>query len=326
MNNQRPLYRPRWRRPTLNKNLCVSYNDLPLTQITSCSFDNWTTQSHGFIVHCSETKRWFVVKRKHTHAYLLLLWVRYDKAMIPAIVKEMTIIELKSFAIALKSYGAYCDALSESQCTTINKEDSHYELKYKKLLQHADFITSNINKYGSTSRKEMWFWPKGKKEDKFESEIDTAKRELLEEASITSIGPHYNILPTKITHEWKSISRQKQINVFWIMVIPKEFKCGPIKATNNELGDRGWYPKSRIADMLPSSFKEIFYNEVCSQIDKFYTINTQIQKDISRIMKINSLLNNKKLWDNSMINSLIVSIEKSKEELENNTRSLTRSA
>ncbi len=243
----------------------ITYDELPLVKFINHQFTRGSSFSFGLIVYCSETKRWFMVKRKHSIQILSLFWGNFYPTELPDLIFQMDDESVKIVENSLVSCENFRNNYREIASDIGNQ---NFEKLYQKLYRHRSLIELSIRKRCEKEFQQTdpnnWLWVKGQKDPKDTCDIKTAIREFLEESGLKDF-PSCEILSQEIVVSNKFKNRD-YIDTFWIAVFDEEFDIIPPNNEDIEVADRKWF-----------TFDELLSNIQSSHIDTVNIALEQIQ-------------------------------------------------
>ena len=204
--------------------------------LLSVPFCSRTTRSYGLAVYALDTKKWLLVQRKHTVAFLTIVRGRYRVSNLKLLIPKLTEEECQK----LYDYINYGYNIFE------DIEMSIHSITYaKKRLDKDKHVIIKILNNNFCYGKLLWTFPKGKREYKifevgsFETSFDCALREFLEEVEIELPEPN----KVSINNLYEKIKIDNGYTIegyYWIYVIDNEISITK-PSHHEEVADRKWF-------------------------------------------------------------------------------------
>lgn len=206
--------------------------------------------SYGIIVHCSTTRRWLLIRRRHSPEFTNLLRGKWRRSSLPLLIKEVTYHEAEQLL-------QITDEASFTQLYHRVVRHPWSSFGWQQFLEHREEICHLLRKLVHRSQDRStrpflrsepeWLWPKGRREDN-ESPRLCALRELREETGI--VLTENQLSETFMSERWCGSDGQLYEARCWVAVVNEEL---PIRLPSEEIdqhpgeiGDVDWLPREVI--------------------------------------------------------------------------------
>lgn len=200
--------------------------DLPKRIVVGTTFPNVVViRSYGLIVYNLKTKKYLMVRRKHTIDFLLLLQGRYRFSQLSLMLSKITLEEKNLLSEALLANDFRALTLEVGfEITNQIKTDKNDVLQILSRLK----LNNQLE----------WYWPKGRR-NYDENAFACAMREFKEEVGI-ELTPALNKIENPIYQsESQTYNLDKIMNYFWLYVIEDEIALP--KPNSEEISMTGWF-------------------------------------------------------------------------------------
>ena len=236
-----------------SENLYPSYSSFPLINVVNQKKNSAVSKSYGLIVKCSTTNRCIYVKRKHSYSLILFLWGNYTPV---ALVEYISNIYKNERSIVRSCIANYISYIEIADAIVPGTQKYVKDYAYSRIVENRELILDLLD-FMPVKKINRWCWPKGKKE-KNETDLETAKREFLEEVGFNIESVEYTINTTPIKCEC-STNYKKIIDTFWTINVENEFEVKLVD--NNEVANVKWACLEEIKDKIDYRYLEIINNQ-----------------------------------------------------------------
>jgi len=229
-----------------------SYCDLELRKIINLSMRSDIPRTYGIIVWCKRTSRWLMIRRKHSVHYLSFLRGRYPISFTTEIISHLTEDEFESVKqIVANGYDYYIQVMNDVYGDMLKGNKLHL-VSWNHISYSLDLVIRSIAKFESSTKPPLqYLWAKGHPNTNNEKGLETAIRELKEEAEIDSLPESAIILDSTVEYSRNGIFGVYNVTC-WICVVEEEFNLKNVSPKDNEVSDRRW--------MLMSECKPVMNN------------------------------------------------------------------
>ena len=238
------------------------YSQLPICFPISTPFVSYGPASYGLLTFAKDTRRWFMVKRRHSNSLINLLWGRYRSSSIPSLVADLSFDEISLIERSLVEFDDYTSIV---RSVYNNKTDGRvYAYQrfrdLRKLFMHAIEMRFNGDLTKVHTFPDIdWFWAKGQKDSKFETSLDTAIREFEEESGITISEMSYVMSRDSIMYEFE-VSPALILTVqLWVCIVDNETEPPSLTEEDIEISERGWMDTQQVLEHLSDVFHREFF-------------------------------------------------------------------
>jgi ADP-ribose pyrophosphatase YjhB (NUDIX family) len=186
--------------------------------------------SYGIMARVKDTNTWLMVKNRHSHALIFILYGAYQPVHLDELLASLTKNEhdsLKNIIInGLNVYMEYFKSVFNVNCSSVY---GYYRLMDmdEEIVEYDKELSNNV----------QFSFPKGRRNPR-EDTIVTACRELYEETGLKETGA---IIPTPISHTVEGLAGRHYTVKCWISeynkIIPLE---GITPIDVNEISDKDW--------------------------------------------------------------------------------------
>lgn len=222
--------------------------------IVSTPFNIRTIISYGLMVFAKDTKRWVIVRDKHTIEYVLLIKGCYRPTFIKLLLSKITVEE----SITIKNFLTNTiDVFVNLYLNDLNLEKNSLLYAVVRMAESRNNILKILDDLDISGNTLSWTWPKGRIQNYYfkETDFECAIREFKEEVEIDlppSILNSDNYIEEHIT----TLTGRKLESRFWIYVIPNELELH--KPINHaEVCDRIWVDTETCFKLIPKSINHI---------------------------------------------------------------------
>ena len=222
--------------------------------IISTPFNTRTVISYGLMVFAKDTKRWVIVRDKHTSEYILLIKGYYRSTFTRFLLSKITPEESKIIKNCLSNT---IDVFIDLYINHLKLEKNGLLYAIVRMAESKNNILKIIEDLDISCNTLPWTWPKGRIQNYYfkETDFECAIREFKEEVEIDlppSILNSDNYLEENIT----TLTGRKLESRFWIYVIPNELELHkPID--NSEVSDRMWADTETCITLIPKAINHI---------------------------------------------------------------------
>jgi 8-oxo-dGTP pyrophosphatase MutT (NUDIX family) len=224
---------------------CRSYLELPDRRVILNPFQPRRVTSYGTIVFCATSKRWLVVRTRHSYALVTLLTGMFQKADVPVILSFLTADELQQVRKLVSGELAWAQVY----------EGYHIEESWERFQFNRTLIEKYLDHPGAVSCSTPWSFPKGRIDGR-ETPYACALREFQEE---TGLDP--NVLGEPVSAEFISESYTSYDRVLydtkcWVFCLPPDVPepvIVPPDPDSSEIAERRWVTETEAEQLLSSS-------------------------------------------------------------------------
>lgn len=246
--------------------LYAEYSDLPLILIKQTPFRVFTPVSFGLITYAISSKKWFLVKRRHTYGFLIILRGGYQDAMLPEYISKMVSDEATKLRSVLDNLTALGDLIFEVYLAADTKEVAYV---FSRLQQAKDLILKSLNNFEFRTETE-WLWAKGRR-DQGETSQMAAIREFEEESGFKLDNTKYKLLPESYAYKYSDFLGRIHNVILWICLFEDELEVVPPSPLETEVADRGWFCRHEASKVLSADKRKIM-ETVEIQINRYIFI------------------------------------------------------
>jgi hypothetical protein len=228
--------------------------------ILTTPFSTRSTISYGLIVYAKDTKRWALVRRKHSVEFLLFIRGLYRITHLPLLLSAITPTEANIIRTLL--YGDP-KLFTNFYLNDLDLEASGLSYAITRMADSRIIVLNLLSKLDINNNKLKWTWPKGRliynsiSTDERETPFSCAKREFTEEVEI-ELPPPIFVSDTYITENIFTVTGRNIESRYWIYVIPNEIPINP-PYNHPEVSDRQWIDSELCSQLIHHDelFKEI---------------------------------------------------------------------
>jgi hypothetical protein len=237
--------------------------------ILTTPFSTRSTISYGLIVYAKDTKRWVLVRRKHSVEFLLFIRGLYRITHLPLLLSAITPTEANIILTCL--YGD-SKMFTKLYIDDLDLEPSGLSYAITRITDSRPMVLNLLSKLNISHNKLKWTWPKGRliynsinSEDR-ETPFSCAKREFTEEVEFQLPSPIF-ISDTYVTENIFTVTGRNIESRYWIYIIPHEI---PIHPPHNhpEVSDRQWVDTNLCSELIHHDelFKQITHivSSICN--------------------------------------------------------------
>lgn len=222
--------------------------------IVSAPFNIRTIISYGLMVFAKDTKRWVIVRDKHTIEYVLLMKGYYRSTFTKLLLSKITIEES---IIIRKCLTNTIDVFVDIYLNNLKLEKNGLLYAIVRMAESRNNILEILDNINISNNTLSWTWPKGRIQNYYfkETDFECALREFKEEVEIDlppSILNSDNYIEEHIT----TLTGRKLESRFWIYVIPKELELHK-PVDHSEVCDRIWVDTETCIKLIPKAINHI---------------------------------------------------------------------
>lgn len=206
-------------------------------------FSTRTMISYGIIAFAADTKRWFVVRRKHSAEFMMILRGSYRPAHLFHLLTGVTreeITLLEKYIHGEKTYKEIFSLVFPAQSNV-----DYGQLRFNESLT---LIKTILNGVRETASPLEWVWPKGRPQSG-EDSFTCALREFDEEAGVDLSSATY-VSPRPLTETLCTTMGRVFESRCWLYVLPYEIEPKPLEEDNIEISDRRWFTEEELQVVL----------------------------------------------------------------------------
>lgn len=213
--------------------------------ILDSPFFSRNTVSYGLIVHSLKTKRWLIVKRKHSTDFLFFMNGAYRISQLPFMIKNITDGERETALRCLEDM----EFFSKIYIDDLGLDADGLENAKIRMKESKDFAKALLNTLQLRHNEIKWTWPKGNPQScaRGENPFDCALREFEEKVEAKLPSPSF--LPDSyIVETMRTINGVNLESRYWVYVIDEEIPVHtPI--SHMEVSDRKWASTKECAEV-----------------------------------------------------------------------------
>ena len=200
--------------------------------------------SFGLCVQAQDTKKWLVIKRRHSVEFCLLIRGSYQTSYLPLIIPKLHPEEraILRHLMTLKKIPYANFVIQELHLEHYNSNDNR---GFHQLRNNRDVITQLLDNspYLEAS---LWTWPKGSKDNLQDDNFETAKREF-EEEILSPLPPSINRISKSFVSKKTYYQRELHEHI-WTYIIANEFPLS--QQQTNEVVERRWVDSEFVAQHI----------------------------------------------------------------------------
>lgn len=222
--------------------------------ILSTPFSARSVISYGLMVFAKDTKRWVIVRDKHTTEYILLMKGYYRSTFTKLLLSKLTPEESQNIKMILTST---IDVFTDIYLNDLNLEKSGLLYAIVRMSESRKDILQIIDNLDVSNNTLPWTWPKGRIQNYYfkETDFQCAIREFKEEVEI-DLPPSILNSDNYIEEHTSTLTGRKLESRFWIYVIPNELELH--KPINHpEVSDRIWVDTETCIKLIPKASNHI---------------------------------------------------------------------
>lgn len=254
--------------PIFLKNMAdLSWVDLPRILIQQNPFVVEAASSYGLIVYARNTRKWFLVKRRHSHYLIMILRGCFTTANIPDFVTKMTDDEIQHLIRCLDDR----EYMERFVVETFQEDNPVWSVLVWGRLQESkqvflDSLKLRDGRDGAYTDTD-WCWVKGRQmsnpsKNYVEDGQDAAFREFTEESGIDLLAEAKNLTLSTKTFQFtfSGNSGRKYASVFWICLVDEEI-CPPAQFTDYlEVSGRSWFTTTEVFEKINENLHGFFHS------------------------------------------------------------------
>lgn len=268
---------------------CKTYSDLPDRIILDSPFMSKPFTSFGIIAYCLETKKWLLVRRRHSPNLIILIRGSYRKADLFRITKGLSRDEVLLIQRIINRDIPFSTVFHSTIGPSIR--DAEYgemrfmenKIRIEKLLGIGELNTE-------------WLWPKGRLHNLSEAPFKCAIREFSEETGIHLQIPHrvfspqswnnsdlaYLVSNNPLVESKRGETGKTYETKCWVVVFPYHVEPPPILDIEcpGEIGEVKWMSQDEAKNAL-LDHKYKLLEEAVNLINNYLDRNPKIAEDIS---------------------------------------------
>ena len=228
--------------------------DNPHRIIILTPFNVRTVISYGLMVFAKDTKRWVIVRDKHTSEYILLIKGYYRSTFTRFLLSKITPDESKIIKNCLANT---IDVFIDLYINQLKLEKNGLLYAIIRMAESKNNILKILEDLDISGNTLPWTWPKGRIQNYYykESDFECAIREFKEEVEI-DLPPSIIYSDNYIDEIITTLTGRKLESRFWIYVIPNELELHkPID--NSEVSDRIWVDTETCIRLIPKAINHI---------------------------------------------------------------------
>lgn len=231
----------------------------PIRRIITSPFERYSILSYGIVLYCRNTKRYVMVRRKHSVEFVLLMKGRYEYSHLMVMMYGMTDEEIKIVerCIVDNEQGLFVEKMRE----VINGY-KNYQYSLTKFNEARGLIAKIIRKMKEKeyiSPTLQWGWPKGIPNNK-EDGLDCAYREFEEEVGIKIPSNIVNIIELNPQQFPNFASKNIKVTC-WLIIIDYEFNIEEASLDDEEISDRKWMSENEVIEALKINRTNLSHSE-----------------------------------------------------------------
>jgi len=233
-----------------NVNDIIKDNDNQHRIIVSTPFNLRTVISYGLMVFAKDTKRWVIVRDKHTAEYILIIKGYYRSTFTRFLLSKITVEESKIIKNCLTST---IDVFIDLYLNYLKLEKDGLLYAIIRMAESRNNILKILDDLDISENTLPWAWPKGRMQNYFlkETGFECAIREFKEEVEI-DLPPSILNSDNYIEENVVTVTGRKLESRFWIYVIPNELELHK-PMNNSEVSDRIWADTETCFKLIPKS-------------------------------------------------------------------------
>ena len=248
-----------------------SWVDLPMIFVERNPFVVEAPNSYGLIVYARDTRRWFMVKRRHSHYLILILRGCFVTANIPEFVAGLINDEAFHLSQCLESM----EYLQQYIMETFQEEKTiTLKLIWGRFQECKAIFQSCLSLRDANINDNEWGWVKGRQisipsKKYLESGQDAAFREFEEESGINLLTSAKNLIISTKTFQFSMTGNfgRNYTSHFWICLIDHEIHPPAEFKDYIEVSERAWLSKHEVEDKIDKKLQS-FFRTVESYVDK----------------------------------------------------------
>ncbi len=235
----------------------------PLRRIITKSFDVNKLCSYGIVLYCKSTKRWVMVRRKHSIEYVMLFKGYYENSMVPVLLKGMTSEEIANVKRFLGNsqifYHEIRNITGKKNYRVLNHCHDHFVASRPIIIQTLRILEEEGYKFHGL----QWEWPKGMS-NKNETGYESAMREFSEEVGF-DLGELE--IPSENVYQLRPFQRNYTDKIielhYWLVLVDEEFPIYDpgLDLDNNEVSERKWMSEGEVYEALSIRRSSLMHNE-----------------------------------------------------------------
>ncbi len=231
------------------------YTKLPIRRVKGAR-NKSPILSYGFIIMSLDTGRLLAVKRRYSPGYTVLLMGKYRTGNIADIVSNLTIPEYNLLQqLYDNKFNNLRSMMIEISRSEISMEDVNYVKK--RLIDDRNIIEKNKQKVSNHTLE--WGWPKGRKKNRLEGEMECAEREVEEETGL-KLDPNISIyMHNKTLREsFIGFNGLSFISNFYMALTKTEYTLNP--NDTYEIGKCAWINYDDLKNSMPKARVKLLNN------------------------------------------------------------------
>ncbi len=236
--------------------------------ILSTPFSTRSTISYGLIVYAKDTKRWALVRRKHSIEFLLFIRGLYRITHLPLLLSGLTSKEANIIKDCLSSALTF----NRVYLQELDLDPSGLSYAIIRLTESRNLVLNLLSKISISHNELKWTWPKGRliytssNNDERETPFICAQREFIEEVEFT-LPPPLFVSDTYLSENILTVTGRNIESRYWIYIIPNEITM-TIPNDHPEVSERCWVDSQVCGQLIHHDvlFKQIntLVTEICT--------------------------------------------------------------
>lgn len=206
--------------------------------------------SYGLMVFAKDTKRWVIVRDKHSPEYILLMKGYYRRTFTKLLLSKLTSEESKKIIFYLTST---VDVFANVYLNELKLAKIGLLFAIVRMAESRNDILEMINDLDVSENTLPWTWPKGRIQSYYhkETNFECAMREFKEEVEI-DLPPSILSSDNYIEESTSTLTGRKLESRLWIYVIPNELELS--KPINHpEVCERIWVDTETCIKFIPKA-------------------------------------------------------------------------
>lgn len=224
------------------------YHTQPLRCIVETPFKTIMPKTYGVMLFSKDSRKWLMIRRKHTFQYTNILRSRCRISEIPGNIKCLTEDEICNLEKMIEETRDSRPDIIHPSYESLIIDVFHQRIKgmsssWTFIYHSLPLIDRCIRAIRSDSEYKYpqlaYLWAKGFQNNDSEKPIVSAIRELVEESGLFSLPDDTVILPWTVEY---CISRPhtQHVTQCWVCVVSTEIDLPKVDDKNIEVSDRTW--------------------------------------------------------------------------------------